>query len=173
MIDIKTIDDDIDNINYSFAQSPFGDIIIASTNIGICHLFFDDDQDNALCVLKQRFPNSQYQYHQDMMQQNAINLFQQKQEYNITLHVKGSDFQVKTWRELLKIPIGRLVHYSDIANNINQPNASRAVGSAVGKNPVAFLIPCHRVVPKNGNIGNYMWGSQRKQTIIKWEQQEK
>jgi AraC family transcriptional regulator of adaptative response/methylated-DNA-[protein]-cysteine methyltransferase len=85
------------------------------------------------------------------------------------LHLKGTDFQLKVWQTLLKIPLGRLTTYGAIANNIEKPNASRAVGTAIGSNPVAFLIPCHRVIQSTGTFGGYMWGNTRKTAIIGWE----
>jgi len=87
----------------------------------------------------------------------------------IKLHLKGTPFQLKVWETLLKIPMGRLSTYGSIAQAIKNPKASRAVGSAIGDNPVAFLIPCHRVIQSGGIIGNYMWGPTRKKAIIGWE----
>jgi len=87
----------------------------------------------------------------------------------IKLHLKGTDFQLKVWETLLKIPMGQLSTYGNIAKVINNPNASRAVGIVIGSNPVAFLIPCHRVIQSNGNFGGYMWGNTRKTAIIGWE----
>lgn len=87
----------------------------------------------------------------------------------IPLHLKGTDFQIKVWESILKIPKGKLVTYGDIATNINNSKASRAVGTAVGKNPVAYLIPCHRVIQASGNLGNYHWGATRKAAITGWE----
>ena len=85
------------------------------------------------------------------------------------MHLKGTDFQLKVWETLLKIPIGQLTTYGTIAGKIKNPNASRAVGTAIGNNPVAFLIPCHRVIQSSGAFGDYMWGHTRKTAIIGWE----
>ncbi len=85
------------------------------------------------------------------------------------MHLKGTDFQLKVWEALLKIPMGKLSTYGSIAKEIDNPKASRAVGTAIGDNPVAFLIPCHRVIQASGNIGGYMWGTTRKKAIIGWE----
>jgi len=87
----------------------------------------------------------------------------------IKLHLKGTEFQLKVWETLLKIPMGQLSTYGNIAEQICSANASRAVGTAIGNNPVAFLIPCHRVIQSSGNIGGYMWGETRKTAIIGWE----
>lgn len=158
-------------INYSYAESPFGSLIVASTKKGICYMAFADDQNDALLALKNTFPNAQYHPLLDMIQQNALYIFTQdwSRINEIKLHLKGTDFQIKVWQTLLKVPIGGLSTYSTIAASINNPKASRAVGSAVGDNPVAFLIPCHRVIKSTGEFGEYHWGSSRKTAIIGWE----
>jgi AraC family transcriptional regulator of adaptative response/methylated-DNA-[protein]-cysteine methyltransferase len=156
---------------YHFAQSPFGNLIVASTPKGICHMAFADDEDAALTELQQRFPRATYVQTTGTVLQNAPNIF----SYDVTpagsttLHVKGSGFQLKVWEALLKIPVGRLTTYSAIAAQINHPRATRAVGSAVADNPVAWLIPCHRVIRSSGIIGQYHWGTSRKTAMIGWE----
>jgi len=160
------------HINYSFAESPFGTIIVASTAKGICHMAFaDEDYDTAFENLQHHFPNATYTHLLDIIQQNAIFIFTQdwSKLNEVKLHLKGTAFQVKVWETLLKIPMGGLNTYSGIAAQLDNPNASRAVGSAVGDNPVAFLIPCHRVIKATGETGQYHWGSQRKSAIIGWE----
>jgi AraC family transcriptional regulator of adaptative response/methylated-DNA-[protein]-cysteine methyltransferase len=159
------------SINYSLAESPFGDLIVASTLIGICYMAFDDDENRALNDLKQKFPNATFQRKLDLSQQNALFVFQNdwSKLSEIKLHLKGTEFQLKVWEALLKIPVGRLSTYGSIAEQIGIPNASRAVGTAIGSNLVAFLIPCHRVIQSTGNIGGYMWGNTRKTAIIGWE----
>ena len=87
----------------------------------------------------------------------------------VKLHLAGSKFQIKVWEALLKIPMGVVASYGDIARHIGQPSAARAVGTAIANNPVAFLIPCHRVIQKNGVSGGYMWGTTRKQVMLGWE----
>lgn len=158
-------------INYSFAESPFGHIIIASTPKGICYMAFAEGEKDALKKLQQHFPNAQYRQMLDMIQQNALYIFTHdwSKLSQIKLHLKGTDFQLKVWETLLKIPMGQLSTYGSIAEQIQQPNASRAVGTAIGHNPVAFLIPCHRVIQSGGTFGNYMWGATRKTAIIGWE----
>lgn len=159
------------SVNYSFAESPFGNLIVASTQKGICHMAFDDDEPNALNYLKLKFPNASFQRKLDSIQQNALFIFQNdwSKLSEIKLHLKGTDFQLKVWETLIKIPIGQLSTYGNIAEQIGNPNACRAVGTAIGSNPVAFLIPCHRVIQSSGNIGGYMWGTTRKTAIIGWE----
>jgi AraC family transcriptional regulator of adaptative response/methylated-DNA-[protein]-cysteine methyltransferase len=158
-------------INYSLAESPFGNAIVASTNKGICHLAFSDDDDQALATLQHQFPNARFQPKTDMLQQNALFIFTHdwQQLPQIKLHLKGTPFQLKVWEALLKIPMGQFSTYGSIAQQIDHAQASRAVGSAVGSNPVAFLIPCHRVIQSTGHIGQYHWGSTRKTAMIGWE----
>jgi len=160
------------HINYSFAESPFGTMLVGSTAKGICYMAFADEDDNeAFEKLKAHFPNATYQRLLDLTQQNALFIFNQdwSKLHEIKLHLKGTAFQIKVWETLLKIPMGGLSTYSGIAAHINNPKASRAVGSAVADNPVAFLIPCHRVIKSNGETGQYHWGSQRKSAMIGWE----
>lgn len=158
-------------INYSFAESPFGNMIVASTTKGICHMAFADEREAALAALQLKFPNARYQQVVDLIQQNALYIF--TQDWNklneIKLHIKGTPFQLKVWETLLKVPMGELTTYSSLAGNINSPKAFRAVGTAVGDNPVAFLIPCHRVIQSTGSFGQYHWGSTRKTAMIGWE----
>jgi AraC family transcriptional regulator, regulatory protein of adaptative response / methylated-DNA-[protein]-cysteine methyltransferase len=159
------------SINYSFAESPFGNILVASTHKGICYMAFADEQQKAFAELKKLFPNAQYRQVVDMIQQNALYIF--TKDWNkldeIKLHVRGTDFQLKVWETLLKIPAGDLSSYNKIAAAIEKPNASRAVGTAIGDNPVAFIIPCHRVIQSSGHFGQYHWGSTRKTAMIGWE----
>ena len=159
------------HINYSFAESPFGKMIVASTEKGICHMSFMEDAQLAFNELKSRFPNAHYQQLLDKHQQDGLFIFQHDWSKldQIKLHLNGTPFQLKVWETLLKIPMGSLVTYGDIAQKIEKPNASRAVGTAIGNNPVAFLIPCHRVIQSTGKIGGYMWGNTRKTAIIGWE----
>ncbi|WP_296149342.1 methylated-DNA--[protein]-cysteine S-methyltransferase [uncultured Flavobacterium sp.] len=158
-------------INYSFAETPFGNIIVASTQKGICHMAFNEDEFQSLEDLKSRFPNAVFSQKLDLLQQNALFIFQNdwSKLSEIKLHLKGTDFQLKVWETLLKIPMGKLSTYGEIAKQIENLNASRAVGTAIGSNPVAFLIPCHRVIQSTGAFGGYMWGNTRKTAIIGWE----
>jgi AraC family transcriptional regulator of adaptative response/methylated-DNA-[protein]-cysteine methyltransferase len=160
------------NINFSFSETPFGTMLVASTQRGICYMSFEDEGETfALAKLKIKFPNASYSQALDPLQQNAMFLF--SQDWNkldqIKLHLKGTDFQIKVWETLLTIPSGGLTTYTDLAKNSGYIGASRAVGTAIGKNPVAFLIPCHRVIKATGEIGQYHWGSTRKNAIIGWE----
>ena len=158
-------------INYSYAESPFGNILVGSTPKGVCYMAFADDEQTACSNLQQLFPNAHFKQIFDLIQQQALLIFTKdwQQLPEIKLHLKGTGFQLKVWETLLKIPIGHLSTYGNIATNIEKPTASRAVGTAIGSNPVAFLIPCHRVIQSTGLLGGYMWGSTRKAAIIGWE----
>ncbi len=159
-------------INYSFASSPFGNLIIASTAKGICYLAFADaGEEAALLELRHQFPNAKLINTTDQYQENALKIFAQDwtQADKIRLHLRGTEFQLKVWQALLQVPMGSLVTYSGLAGRLGKPSASRAVGSAVGDNPIAFLIPCHRVITATGATGQYHWGATRKLAIIGWE----
>lgn len=159
------------SINYSYAESPFGDILVASTAKGICYLAFAENETDALNDLRDHFPKAGFKQMVDLIQQNALHIFTHdwRQSGQIKLHLKGSGFQIKVWETLLKIPGGRLSTYGNIAKQIDIPGASRAVGSAIGNNPVAFIIPCHRVIQSTGIFGGYHWGNTRKTAMIGWE----
>ncbi|TCM63193.1 AraC family transcriptional regulator of adaptative response/methylated-DNA-[protein]-cysteine methyltransferase [Acinetobacter calcoaceticus] len=174
-------------IHYSQHQTLFGPVLIASTDQGICFLSFEQPVELALQQLRQDFPHARLSEQSDAMQQNALAIFHrhqidteqadasdhvhpiQDQIAQIKLHLKGSEFQLKVWQSLLNIPMGQLSSYGQIAAQIGQPSASRAVGTAIGHNPVAFLIPCHRVIQASGQLGGYRWGETRKKAMIAWE----
>lgn len=159
-------------INYSFTNTNFGAVLTASTKKGLCYMAFYEDKTIALTVLQTKFPNATYVEKLDGTQQNALFIFQNDwtKLTDIKLHLKGTNFQLKVWEALLKIPMGKLATYGQLANQIGNKNASRAVGTAIGSNPIAFLIPCHRVIQNSGNFGGYLWGNTRKTAIIGWEQ---
>jgi len=160
------------NINYSLFDGPFGRLIVASTTKGVCHLAFADQEENeALEDLTNRFPNAAYTKAEDPFQLHALAIFSRDwtELPELKLHLKGTPFQLKVWEALLKIPTGALTTYAQIAAQLDNPKACRAVGSAVGDNPIAFLIPCHRVIKSTGETGQYHWGSKRKTAINGWE----
>jgi len=159
------------SINYSYEESLFGEILVASTNKGICYMGFSDEEDSAFYELEKRFPKAKFIQQTDEIQQNALLIYTQdwSKINQVKLHLKGTDFQLKVWEALLRIPMGNLATYGNIAKEIQKPRASRAVGTAIGNNPIAFLIPCHRVIQSTGIFGGYMWGTTRKTAIIGWE----
>lgn len=158
-------------INYSFAETLFGDAIIASTQKGVCHLAFASNETMGLQSLSQLFPAAGLIQKTDLYQQDALKIFSRDWSdlKQVKLHLKGSPFQLKVWQSLLHIPSGCVSTYSSIAKEIQTPGAVRAVGTAIGNNPVAYLIPCHRVIKNTGIIGEYHWGSAKKTAILGWE----
>ena len=158
-------------IDYDYAATPFGQVIVASTSVGVCYVAFEPHADTALAALTKKFPNAKYHHASTAFQQQALVFFDQDWSClrDVKLHLSASKFQIKVWEALLKIPMGVVTSYGDIARHIGQPSAARAVGTAIANNPVAFLIPCHRVIRKNGTIGGYMWGAARKQAMLGWE----
>ena len=158
-------------IHYQFSETPFGHVLIASTQKGICTLRFVENTAEALAHLKEQFPKAMFIAQSDSLQQSALALFQtdHSQLAKIKLHLKGTAFQLKVWQSLLKIPMGQLTTYGELAKSIDHPKAARAVGTAIGSNPIAFLIPCHRVIQSTGAFGGYEWGQVRKTAMIAWE----
>ena len=161
-------------IHYSFSDSPFGELIIASTHKGICFVWFIDDKASAIAELVTRFPSAQLELKSTQEHQDVMCFFNHDTTKwpKINLDLQGTDFQLNVWKALLKIPFGTSTNYISIATEIEKPKASRAVGTAIGKNPIAFLIPCHRVVQTNGRLGGYMWGIERKAAILRWEHEK-
>ena len=158
-------------IKYSFSDSPFGELLIASTSKGICYIAFIESESRSITNLQAKFPKASFIEHEEENHYNVQKIFENDLSNinQLKLHLRGTDFQIKVWETLLKIPLGRLTTYGTIAKQINLPNASRAVGTAIGNNPIAFLIPCHRIIQSTGVFGGYMWGSHRKTAIIGWE----
>ncbi|RHX94749.1 cysteine methyltransferase [Leptospira yasudae] len=159
-------------IRYSFQKSSFGNYVVASTEKGICNLYFYDiPKREIVSELKEQWKQADLTEQTDENQDRVVRFFDQAlpEKEKIRLHLKGTDFQIKVWEALLKIPEGNLVSYADIAESIGQESASRAVGTAIGKNPIGYLIPCHRVIKSTGGIGEYRWGSERKMAMIGWE----
>lgn len=154
-------------INYSFAESPFGPVFIASTHKGVCNLEFSNDN-TVLNRLQKRFPKAKFCQSADCFQKKALQQLTSNGKIpgKIELHVRGTDFQLKVWNALLHIPAGKPVTYRDIAARIGNDKALRATGTAIGNNPVAVLIPCHRVIPASGAPGNYRWGTELKAALI-------
>jgi len=162
---------------YGFHASPFGDALLIATDRGVAGLaFVDDDQgqtrQEALADMTQRWPKARFVAAPDKTAKLAHQVFNSttwRREQPIRLIMIGTDFEVRVWETLLKIPMGRAVSYSDIARHLGQPTASRAVGSAVGRNPISFVVPCHRVLRGDGSLGGYHWGLTRKRALIGWE----
>jgi len=158
-------------IRYRFASGLFGTILIASTPRGVCFLAFADDCDATLDDLCSRFPQAAFTEGDDTAQQQVLDLLEGRGEAPRTLrfHLRGTPFQFRVWEMLLSIPPGALVSYGNLAAALGVPGASRAAGSAVGANPISYLIPCHRVIRATGELGGYHWGITRKIALIGWE----
>jgi len=160
------------SIAYSLSKTLFGKVLIASTAKGVVYMgFVDGSEAQAFKDFKKEFPNTTFVKKADALQKKALSIFSRNVKNNdsITLFLKGTDFQIKVWKELLKIPFGKLSTYGSISKKIKNPKANRAVGSAVGHNPIAYFIPCHRVIQSSGAFGKYHWGTARKKAIHDWE----
>ena len=161
------------DIRYGAHDSPFGRLFIAVTPMGICKLSFPQENDHGdlLKSLEHSWPGATMKQDHEATAPIAAALFQP--EHTLTRRfpvvLKGTRFQLKVWKTLLTIPMGKVCSYGQIARAIGQPKASRAVGSAVAANPVAYLIPCHRVICSSGATGNYRWGESRKRAMLCWE----
>ncbi len=159
-------------ITYGFHPSPFGECLLAMTERGVCGLEFvpEGEQEVVLEELKQKWSKATFIENPNQTQPYAENIFDPvKDKQTLPVVLKGTNFQIKVWQALLKIPSGTAVSYDEIAAHIGQPQAARAVGNAVAHNPIGFVIPCHRVIRKMGNIGEYHWGTVRKRAILAWE----
>lgn len=158
-------------IRYQLSVCQFGKIIVGSTHKGVCFLSFYRSEKEALKKLKSEFPRAQLRAESDDFQLRALSIFNEDwtKVESVKLHLAATPFQLKVWQTLLLIPCGELTTYQDIARYLKSPNSSRAVGNAIGKNPIAFLIPCHRVIRSTGLLGGYRWGLPRKAAIIGWE----
>jgi AraC family transcriptional regulator, regulatory protein of adaptative response / methylated-DNA-[protein]-cysteine methyltransferase len=157
-------------IEYGFHEGPFGKYLIGITSRGICYLgFYDKNKKIILHELKAKWKNAEFKLNQLSTKKLTKELFQTKKYGTVSILIMGTSFQLKVWEALLQIPQGHLLSYSDIAKLVNSPKSSRAVGSAIGDNAIAFLIPCHRVIRENGQFSQYRWDPIRKKAIIAWE----
>ena len=146
------------DIQHETFDTPYGKVVIASTRTGICYIAFGDEK-RMLHELHQRYPTANLIHQQTDWHAKALLLINGKEtSETLPLHVYGTDFQLHVWSELLKIPVSHTTTYKAIAESIGKPKATRAVGTAVGNNPVSYLIPCHRVVRSDGGLGGYHWG---------------
>ncbi len=163
------------DVRYGFHPSPFGECLIAITPRGICHLAFVNpvSRHDALARLKHDWPRAKLIADQSATRAAIARAFPiggSKKLPPLSLHIKGTNFQLKVWEALLQIPDGGVTTYGDIAGSLHLPGASRAVGTAVGSNPVSWLIPCHRVIRATGELGGYAWGIERKKVMLMKEQ---
>lgn len=162
-------------IRYGFHDSPFGRALLMITDRGLCGLAFADDEagePEALVDMTVRWPGASYREDREATRPYAARIFDPARwssDEPLRVVLIGTDFQVRVWEQLLEIPVGRLCTYSHLANRIGAPKASRAVGAAVGRNPVSFVVPCHRAIGKSGALTGYHWGLNRKRAMLGWE----
>ena len=156
-------------ISYGWFDSPFGLALVMGTTKGICGLAFaaETGTEAAMEDMASRWPNAEYVEDADMLRPLVIAAFERKGETR--LHMIGAPLQIKVWEALLRIPSGQVTTYSEIAQSIGEPRAQRAVGTAVGRNPVSWLIPCHRALRKSGALGGYHWGLPVKRAMLAYE----
>lgn len=161
-------------IRYGLHGTPFGEVLVVVTQRGVCHLQFlaGTDAATAVAELRQSWPQADWREDpaatQPVCDRLVPPLYPVPQP-PLTLRVKGTNFQIQVWRSLLRLPLGGLVTYQDVANQIGRPTATRAVANAIGQNPVAYLIPCHRVIRASGALGGYRWGLSQKAALLGWE----
>jgi len=161
-------------IYYGFHPSPFGTALVMGTERGLAGLAFADsgEEQAALADMRSRWPQAQLVENAARTAPLACRIFDRKlwrAEERLRVVLIGTDFEVRVWETLLKIPMGRAMSYSEIAAKVGAPKAARAVGAAVGKNPISFVVPCHRVLGKSGAITGYHWGLTRKRAMLGWE----
>ncbi len=161
------------HIDYGFHRTLFGPALMGVTTRGICWLSFlahDEDPNHAVEEMKAHWHNSVFHENNALAADMSERVFNQPSgRKKLHLLVKGTNFQIKVWEALLRIPMGDLATYKDVASRIGSPAAMQAVGSAVGSNHIAWLIPCHRVIRQDGILGDYRWSSARKKSMIGWE----
>ena len=161
-------------IRWAFHPSPFGLALVMITDRGLAGLAFADggDERAALADMTRRWPEADYVEDADATAPYARRIFDRetwRPDQPLRIFMIGSDFEVRVWETLLRLPLGRATTYSDIAAHIGKPGAARAVGAVVGKNPISFVVPCHRVLGKSGGLCGYHWGLTRKRAILGWE----
>src|SRR5262245_41992957 len=161
-------------IAYGFHPSPFGMALVMATDRGLCGLAFADpgEEKSAFADMSSRWPKANHVEDRERTGPLAQRIFDPKlwrADRPLRVVLIGTDFEVRVWEALLKIPFGRVTSYSDLASHVCSPKAARAVGAAVGKNPVCFVVPCHRVIGKSGALTGYHWGLTRKRAILGWE----
>lgn len=164
------------NVTYGFYPTPLGEMLVAKTEKGVCYLGFimDEGRDIPITKMKAYLPHAVYREDTDATRLSAEEILtiwagHGDERRKLTLDLQGTNFQIQVWQALLKIPLGETVTYQDIAQQIGRPKSMRAVGNAVGSNPISLLIPCHRVIRSTGIIDNYGWGSPRKKVILAME----
>ncbi|MBN2387324.1 MAG: methylated-DNA--[protein]-cysteine S-methyltransferase [Anaerolineales bacterium] len=157
-------------ISYGFHPTPFGECLLAATGRGICHLaFVDEEHPQALATLRNAWPHAALAESQARTGLLVEQVFAPRPGLPLSIHLRGTNFQIKVWEALLGLAPGEATSYGALARQVSGPGAERAVGNAVGRNPVAYLIPCHRVLRQSGDFGEYRYGTTRKKAILGYE----
>ncbi len=165
------------HIGYGIHETPFGFALIATTTRGICNLHFLEEaqEESVIQLLRQQWGKAELTRDQLKTEGLCDRIFPNPAIPNHSIQeplmvvVKGTNFQIQVWRALLNLPFGTLTTYQKLAANLQKPTAARAIGNAVGKNPIGYLIPCHRVIRESGELGGYRWGIDRKAALLEWE----
>lgn len=157
-------------IIYGFAESPFGDMLVAIAPEGVCELaFVNRDPQEMMAELRIKYRTA-YFIRKDIEAKKVLyQIFYSEEETDLSLFLVGSQFRLQVWIRMLDIPVGGLLYYSELAEWMGKPKATRSIASAVADNPIALLVPCHRVIPKGGGVGQYRWGENLKRELILWE----
>jgi len=159
-------------LHIAHADSPFGRLLLAASPVGLSHIWLDED---GLAMTRMAEELAKHKMTTGLVEQSsphhaaALSFFGASPQ-PLSFHLKGTAFQLAVWRALLDIPFGRVSSYKEVAAKIGKPKANRAVGSAVGRNPIFFIIPCHRVLAHDGGLGGYFWGLAVKSALLDWEQ---
>jgi AraC family transcriptional regulator of adaptative response/methylated-DNA-[protein]-cysteine methyltransferase len=153
--------------SFGFHSTPFGECCIAFSNDGIFALTFPENRESAYADLDQRFPETNFRQNDEKASRLVRQIFEMGEKPRI--HPIGTEFQLSIWNALQQVPKGQTCTYAEIAENIGRPKAVRAVGTAIGANPIAFLIPCHRVIRTDGSLGGFRWGVECKKRMLEWE----
>ncbi len=158
-------------IHYSFLSANGGKVLVASTQKGVCFMMPGEMRWNPVGTLKRHFPKALFRCQKVAAHKNVSLLLRGKWdlERELPLHLHGTSFQLAVWQDLLSVPAGKVTTYLNIAKRVGRPRAARAVGKAVGSNPILYVIPCHRVICSNGKLGGYRWGVERKIKILNKE----
>lgn len=158
-------------IRFGKTSSPFGSCVIGATEHGVCYLSFEDDPPGAARTgIEKIWPGVELRHDPEYIGKLGRQIFATQDHEKPGLHLRGTNFQVKVWQALLAVPEGQTVSYGELGRSVGKSHAARAVGQAVGRNPIAWLIPCHRVLRASGALGGYRWGASRKRAMLAWEE---
>ncbi len=158
-------------IRFGKTSSPFGSCVIGVTEHGVCYLSFEDDPPGAARTgVEKIWPGVELRHDPEYIGKLGRQIFATQDHEKPGLHLRGTNFQVKVWQALLAVPEGQTVSYGELGRSVGKSHAARAVGQAVGRNPIAWLIPCHRVLRASGALGGYRWGASRKRAMLAWEE---